>query len=175
MKRRIIQAFACAAIALIITATVAQAASPRGSRARPVPLHTAFVIPDSKGWKVRVNSSIPNATKLVLAENQFNDEPAAGRQFYMINVTATYAGSGRSAAFSGLTFSALGRSNVAYDSSDDCGVTPTEFDDFKKVFSGGSISGNVCFSVKKNDVPSLLLMVEPGFSFDDTLVFFKTR
>jgi hypothetical protein len=162
-------------IAGLVLVAVASAASPRGSRDRPVPVHNGISIPDSKGWKVRVNKSIPNATSMVLAENQFNDRPAAGRQFYIINITATYTGSGRSSAYSGLTFNALGRSNVAYDYEDDCGVTPSEFDDFKKVFSGGSISGNICFSVKRSDIPSLLLMVEPGFSFEDTLVFFRTR
>jgi hypothetical protein len=154
---------------------IALAASPRGSRANPVPMHEGAVIPESKGWRVKVNRSIPNATSMVLAENQFNDKPASGRQFFVINVTATYKGGGRSSVLEALTLSALGKSNVAYDTSDNCGVVPDELDTFKKVFSGGSLVGNVCFSVKKRDVASVLLMVEPSFSFNDVLIFFKTR
>ena len=40
---------------------------------------------------------------------------------------------------------------------------------------GGSISGNLCFSVKKTDVASLLLVVEPAFSFRDVERFFRVR
>ena len=150
-------------------------ASSYGSRSNPVPKHTSVSIAGSDGWRVRVNSSTPNATAAVLAENEFNDRPAAGRQFFIINVTETYTGKGKSNAMEGLTLSALGRSNVAYDYSDDCGVVPNEIEDTKDVFSGGSLTGNVCFSVKTSDAPSLLLMTEPGFSLDDTLAFFKTH
>lgn len=146
-----------------------------GSRSHPYPLHHFASIPDSHGWKLRVNKAIPNATAAVLAENQFNDPPAAGRQFFMINITASYTGTGSSQTLGALTLDALGRTNVAYDSSDSCGVTPNEFDEFKTVFRGGSLSGNLCFSVKRTDVASLLLLVEPGLSFSNAQDFLRLR
>jgi hypothetical protein len=158
-----------------LMATVASGATPKGSRGNPIPRHQTVSIPESEGWRIRVNGSVPNATRAVLAENQFNDPPAAGRQFFMINVTATYAGGGKSTLLGGVSFGALGRSNVAYDSGDSCGVVPKELDTFKDVFTGGKLTGNVCFSVRKSDVASLLLMVEPSISLNDRLVFFKTR
>jgi hypothetical protein len=167
---------ACGVIAAGVVAGVAAAAmAGYGSRSHPYPIHSFAAIPDSHGWKVRLNGSVPNATAAVLEENQFNDRPAAGRQFFMINVTVAYTGKGSSTALGDLTFSALGRSNVAYDTSDDCGVVPKELDEFKKVFSGGSLTGNLCFSVKRSDVSSLLLLVDPGFSFSDAQYFFRVR
>jgi hypothetical protein len=161
--------------AAVLAGTATGAVQATGDRAHPYPLHKSVVIPSSKGWKLRVNKSVPNATRLVLDENMFNDKPAVGRQFFMINVTLTYVDRGSSSPFSGLTLNALGRSNVAYDVGDSCGVIPKELDDFKKVYRGGSITGNVCFSVKRKDVASLLLLVEPGFSFEDTERFFRVR
>jgi hypothetical protein len=149
--------------------------TPVGTRSNPVPMHVTFTIPSSKGWSVRVNKAVPDATRLVLNANQFNDPPKTGRQYYMINVTIVYRGSGKSTPTGGLTFKALGRSNVAYDYSDDCGVVPDPLDTFKTVYSGGRLSGNVCFSVKKSDVSNLLLLAEPGFSFDDVSIFFRLR
>jgi hypothetical protein len=167
---------ALALAAALLAAVATAAASGRGDRTNPHPVRKTVSIPDSDGWHVRVNKSRPNANAAVRAENQFNDPPAAGRQFFIINVTVSYTGKGSDAPFSGLTFYALGRSNVAYDESEDgCGVVPNELDSFKKVFKGGKLTGNVCFSVRKSDVRSLLLMVEPGFSFEDTQVFFRTR
>jgi hypothetical protein len=162
-------------IALACAATVSAASYGKGTRGAPYPIHATVTIPGSKGWKVRVNSSVPNGTSKVLAANQFNDKPKAGRQFFLINVTVSYTGKGSSQPFSGLTFKALGRSDVAYDYQDDCGVLPSPLDDTKTVFSGGKLTGNICFSVKKTDVPSLLVYVEPAFSFSDTQVFFKLR
>jgi hypothetical protein len=138
-------------------------------------MHVTFTIPSSKGWSVKVNKTVPNATRLVLNANQFNDPPKRGRQFYMINVAVAYRGPGKSTPTAGLTFKALGRFNVAYDYQDSCGVVPGELDTFKTVYSGGRLSGNVCFSVKKSEVPSLLLLVEPGFSFEDASIFFRLR
>ena len=175
MKKRLMALSVAAACTTAFVGTATGAVHATGDRAHPYPVHKSVVIPSSDGWKLRVNKSVPNATQQVLDENMFNDKPAAGRQFFMINVKLTYVGKGSSSPYSGLTLKALGRSNVAYDYSDDCGVTPNELDDFKKVYSGGSISGNVCFSVKKSDVSSLLLLVEPGFSFDDTERFFRVR
>lgn len=147
----------------------------RGTRGDPHPRGRMIALRESEGWRLRVDGSIPNATSLVMAENQFNDRPAAGRQFFIIKLTVRYTGRGSSSLFEGATFKALARSNVAYDYEDDCGVIPAEIDDFKKVYTGGTLRGNVCFSVKKTDVRSLLLLVEPGFSFNETETFFRVR
>lgn len=174
MKRLV---FALLIASVVGVGALALAAGPRGSRGNPYPIHRLVALPESKGWKLRVNKSIPNATALVLAENQFNDRPKAGRQFFMINISLTYTGRGSASAFTSVDLSAVGRSNVAYESGldDSCGVVPNELEDLKKVFSGGRITGNICYSVRKGDASSLLLFYEPSFSLKDTQVFFKVR
>jgi hypothetical protein len=162
-------------VVLSLAAAAGAATFSRGSRSNPIPKNTVAAVPDSKGWKLRVNGTTPNATAAVLRQNMFNERPAAGRQFFMINVTASYVGKGSSEAYEGMTLDALGRSNVAYDFSDDCGVIPGDLETFKKVFSGGSLTGNICFSVRHTDAASLLLLAEPGFSFSDSQLFFRLR
>jgi hypothetical protein len=52
-------------------------AAPGSSRAAPFPIQTAGLT-DASGWKVTVVSVNFDGWPLVLAENQFNDAPAAG-------------------------------------------------------------------------------------------------
>jgi hypothetical protein len=163
-------------VAAALSASVALAVGGNGSRAKPYGLHTLVTLPEGKGWKLRVNKSVPNGTQLVLHANQFNDPPKPGHQFFIINVTLVYTGKGSQDVFSAGSLNAVGKSNVSYEpGSDDCGVVPGELDEFKKVFSGGQLSGNICFSVKNTDASSLLLYYEPLFSLKDTQVFFRVR
>lgn len=158
----------------VMTTAALATTSGYGSRANPWPMRTWVKLPETKGWSVRVNSVVPNATAAVLAENQFNDKPKVGRQFYIISMSVRYSGKGSQAELSAGSFSAVGGSNVAYSGFDDsCGVVPKELDEFKTLFSGGSITGNICFSVKRSDVASLKLYFEPTFSLNDTQVFFR--
>jgi hypothetical protein len=150
--------------------------SAEGTRTNPYPVRQNVSLPESEGWKLRVNGSIPNGTKAVMAANQFNDPPKPGRQFFLVNVTMTYTGSGSSSGYEAGTLKAVGRSDVSYeDYEDSCGVVPAELNLSKKVFAGGKVTGNVCFAVKKSDVRSLLVFYEPSFSLDDTEVFFRVR
>lgn len=175
--RRMLGATAMVTLAVLICSVVAGAAGGIGTRANPYKMRTLVALPGSKGWKLRVNKVIPNGTSLVMAENQFNDPPKPGRQFFIINVTLIYTGTKSTSPFGDVTLYAVGKSNVAYgtDLSDYCGVIPDKLDDFAKVFPGGRITGNICFSVRKPDAARLLLYYEPSFSLDDVQVFFKLR
>jgi hypothetical protein len=154
----------------------AVAGNGKGTRSKPYKLHTLVPLPESKGWKFRVNKSTPNANAAVHGANEFNSPPKPGRQFFMINVTMIYTGPGTSTAFEAGSFGAVGKTNVAYaQGTDDCGVLPNPLDDSTKVFSGGRITGNICFSVRKTDVSSLELFYEPLFSLNNVLKFFALK
>jgi len=116
---------------------------------------------------------IPDATQLVLAENQFNDPPEEGQQFFIVTVSATYEGEGSSTLRAGNTFQVVGDSAVAYKTFDpSCGVIPNDFA-YTEVFSGGTIEFNVCFSVKSGDTSSLVMFTEDYADFDsDKRVWF---
>ncbi|HEX7099466.1 MAG TPA: hypothetical protein VF377_09490 [Acidimicrobiia bacterium] len=151
------------------TTTQPDATSVLGTRESPVPVGEIVELGD---WRLRVAGVTPDATDQVLEENQFNEPPAEGRQFFMVHLEATYIGQESSNFWVDVSMKVVGPSNVAYESFEDsCGVIPDPIDDSGETFPGGSISGNACWSVSAEDAHGLVLIVEPGFSFDDTRAF----
>lgn len=135
-----------------------------GTRENPFPLGATVELSD--GWSITVNDVQPNARKAIQAENQFNDPPAPGQRFFLINITATYNGDD-SASFDGdYRLRAVGGTNVSYSTFENsCGVVPDEMTD-TEVFSGGTISGNICWAIDAEDSRNLVMYDDP-FSFGD--------
>lgn len=126
-----------------------------GGRLNPYPMGTSATLVDQ--WQMSVVDSDPNANDEVAQENQFNDPPASGTQFYMVRVRATYTGEGSSRFEGSYRLRALGQSGVTYSTFENsCGVIPDELED-PETFKGGTIEGNVCFEVRQEDVAGLLL------------------
>jgi hypothetical protein len=172
---------------VLAAAAAALAAAPKGSRPNPYRLRTFVRLPDSRGWKLRVNNSIPNATRAVTKWNKYNAPPRAGDQFFMINITLGYSGEMRTSP-SGIprrrfdspvspnSFSVVGRSNITYTTiTDTCGSVPGAMNFGWRVRSGKTVSGNICFSVSKTDVRGLLLKYESLRSLHPKQVFFRLR
>jgi hypothetical protein len=144
-----------------------------GTRGNPHPLGETVRVGE---WDVTVLSATQDATEAVLAENQFNDPPSEGRQFFVVEVSATYEGAESEEVFTGLTMSTVGDSAVAYTSFEDtCGVVPGELDAFSEVFPGGTQVGNLCWHVLTDDVESLVLIVDNAFSFDEDRAYLALR
>jgi len=135
------------------------APSPLGTRSEPVPVGAEVAF--ENGWTVKVLGTTPDGTAAVLAENQFNDPPAAGTQFYLVNVSAAYDGADSASPLGGLSFNALDRGNTQIREGR-CGVVPDPFDSFTEVFAGGSLTGNLCFAVSSERVDSLVMYVDAG-------------
>jgi hypothetical protein len=184
--RRATSLFVLLAVALAVAAA-ALAAAPKGSRARPYALHTFAGLTQSRGWKLRVNKSIPNASRAVTKWNKYNAPPRAGDQFFLINITLGYTGEGRRSP-SGLprrrfdspvspnSFSAVGKSNITYTAiTDSCGSVPHALNFGWRVRTGESVSGNICFSVSRTDVRGLVLKYESQRSLHPKALFFKVR
>jgi hypothetical protein len=162
------------ALSLLAVTSTALAGAPRGSRANPYPVGTKVRLPGGTPWKLRVNKSIPNATRLVLNWNRYNPPPERGHQFFIVTVTLEYFGKGWGYPFAPTRFSAVGRANIAYSlDGDSCGSIPRQLNFGKRVASGGSLTGNLCFSVWKSDVGSLLLAY--GTSPYSAKAFFRVR
>jgi len=152
------------------SAGIVNAGGPAGSRGNPIPTGQAALI---GSWEITVIGSAPDATDLVTAENTFNDPPNAGNQFLLVQVQATNRGIGSETPFEVMTFSAVGPSSVAYSYEDDCGVVPDPFPDFTEVFAGGTVEGNLCWSVTGDDAAALVLIVDAAFSIEDERAFFE--
>lgn len=111
-------------------------------------------------WRVESQSCIdhPRRIRADQAENQFNEAPAPGNQFYMVRVAVTYVGAS-SGSPSSLTFRSLGVSGVAFDQyQNSCGVLPDRLPS-NEAFPGGAVEGNVCWSIRSSDVASLTMLV----------------
>jgi hypothetical protein len=142
-----------------------------GTRENPIPLGTPPVALGD-GWQVRVASIMPDATEVVLRHNQSNKPPGAGKQFFMARVTATYTGEESSKFLASLRLSAVGASSVEYSIRESCGAIPDEFP-WAEVFSGGTVTGNICWQVATSDVPSLV-MYDNGQAADERIFFALT-
>jgi hypothetical protein len=149
----------------------------RGTIGNPYRLHTMAGIPGSGGWRLRVNSVTRDATKLILDANAINKPPAAGRQFYLWNVTLAYTGKQPSKMIDRVVFYARSPKARVYDFQfDTCGVVPRLIDDLKRLSAGQQISGTLCMSVAKRDAPTLLLLIEPATATPGTTrVYFGSR
>jgi plastocyanin len=125
-----------------------------GTRENPIPLgQTARIHPD---WEMTVVSVTPDATAFILGGDSFNEPPAEGQQFFLATVRLTYIGE-TSDEFYISDLNAVGHSAVGYNQFDDyCGTIPDELPT-RELFTGGTIEGNVCWSVATEDADSLVL------------------
>lgn len=125
-------------------------------------------------YEITVLSVIPNADDLVAAENQFNDQPGAGEQFFIARVSVTYTGSETGNPAFDLNFQSVGDQSSSYSTFDNgCGVVPEDQFNATELFEGGSAEFNVCWAIDSGDADSLELYVEPLIDFDSERVWFS--
>ena len=150
-----------------------------GDRGNPIPfgLATEVRFSESDHWEITVLATQPDGTTAVLEENQFNDPPEDGNQFYLITVRARYLGTGSATFDLGFRLKALGDVSVVYTTFENsCGVIPDEFPSYTELFTNGQLEGVACWQVASADADSLILIVESDFaSFDDERVWFSLR
>jgi hypothetical protein len=141
-----------------------------GTRENPMPFSETASIGE---WEIQVIDTTPDATQIVMDENQFNDPPAEGNQFFIARVAATYHGDDSGTFWIDVRLRALDDGGVAYEGMEArCGVIPDNISDAGEVFPGATIEGNTCWSVSSEHVGSLLMIVEPTFSWDRDRLFF---
>lgn len=134
-----------------------------GSLKHPIPIGLSGDL--GNGWRVKVNASIPNANQRVLNADPTNGPPPSGQQYFMVNLSARLHGKKAKYLQAGFRFRAVGRSKFGSYSTfrDFCGLLPDRDlqSDDSRVVPGGNISGNICWSVRKTDVPSLIMFNDP--------------
>jgi|GEM_PF-1692408 len=145
---------------------------PVGTRGNPYPVGETVSVGD---WEIEVTGITADATDDVMEENPYNDPPADGSQFMMVSIDATYAGSASEALEIAASFNVVGNRAVSYTFEDACGLIPDEIDSFAEVFPGGTVSGNMCWSVPSDDVDGIVMYVRKAFSFDEETQFLAVR
>lgn len=142
----------------------------QGTRENPYSVGDTVPVGD---WEVTITSVNHDAEDEIMAENQFNDPPAEGRQFVMVSLDATYVGDDSGLAWIDLQFSFVtGSGNTTGTSMDDyCGVTPGSLFDHGEQFPGATVSGNECFAVPADDIDGGMLIVHELFWEGDDRAF----
>ena len=144
------------------------AAQAAGTRAQPIPAGT----PANVGaWIITLGPTDTDAADAVAAENQFNDPPAAGRQFVMVQVSGQYNGSESKLPAVDLRIQFVGSAGntFGFGTDDHCGVIPNSFNEVGEVFTGATATGNECVSVPIDQINGVW-SIESGFGSD--AVFF---
>ncbi|WP_308797278.1 DUF2510 domain-containing protein [Agromyces silvae] len=134
-----------------------------GSREDPLAIGETISTDD---FDVVINSIDLNATEQVLAADEYNEPPAEGETYAIVNLTVTFKGEGSS------TDGMVGVDYVSADGvvKDDAyayawGVEP-EFG-LTELFTGGSTTGNLVLMLPAD--PDGVLLVSPGF-YDEAWV-----
>lgn len=138
--------------------TVAEDAE-EGTRANPYPLGTAVSDGD---WTITINSVELDATEAVLAENPFNDEPAADHLYILANLTAEYTGSDTDGAMPWINLKYVSPGGNTFDATDALAVAPDGFDSTTTLFEGASETGNIALQVPTDSVGDGVLTFTPG-------------
>jgi len=112
-----------------------------GTRENPYPIGQPV---ENQTWKATLGAP-REAGAEVAAENQFNDAPPAGMQYWIVPVTATYVGDATGSPAFDIRVNFVGSDNRTYD--DRCGVIPSPLADVGALYENGVAEGNVCVAV----------------------------
>lgn len=113
-----------------------------GSRDNPLPIGQTVRNPD---WQVTLGTP-HEAGAEIAAENQFNDPPKTGMEYWVVPITATYTGDDTGNAAFDIAVKFVGSDNRTYDDAKHS-VVQTPLNDVGELCKGGSAQGNVCVAV----------------------------
>lgn len=144
-------------------ATAAEA----GSRENPHPLGSII---ESDDWRVVINSVTFAATDAVMAANPFNEAPAEGSEYILVNYSTTYIGddpAGQTNSFVSVEYvTTEGTTINSYDAS---AVVPDPIDN-NTLYKDGTATGNTSFTVPTATAGQGVLAVRPGMFGDKIFV-----
>ena len=145
----------------------AEADAEDGTRAHPLAIGST--ISDSE-WEVTINSVDLDATDVIMAENPFNEAPADGNVYIMVEVTATYTGSNPEGETPWVTVEYVSAGGNSFASHDSMVVAPNSFDSLETLYEGASATGNISLEVPEDEIADGTLKVSPGL-FSDAVFF----
>lgn len=138
-----------------------------GTRENPAALGSEIV---GKDFTVKINSVNLAATDLVMAANEFNEAPAAGNVYALVNATVTYTGADSGYA-SEAEISYVSADGKVYNSFDSIAVAPEPTLGLDELYKGASATGNIVIQIPA--AGDGLVRVAPGIIADK--VFVRTK
>ena len=136
-------------------------------RNRSQPMPAGKPIEFANGTTISVESVTQNANQIIKRHDAWTDPPPSGHQFLLVEVKVANQGNEPIDIYIVSQLSLVGKSNVSYDKwSGECWTFPNEIDTNRTIFPGGSLSGNICFTVKSSDIDSLVMYLGPDVNGD---------
>ena len=146
------------------------------SRNQPMPV--GMPMDFGSGISVTVESVTENANQIIKRHDALTAPPPREHQFLLVTLEVANVGDEPIDIYMVNELSLVGNSNVSYDGglSDECWTFPNELDTSRTLFPTGSLSGNICFTVKSSDVDDLVMYYEStSFLGDDEFVYWTLR
>jgi hypothetical protein len=125
-----------------------------GSLQQPFPLGAPGLLAD--GWQLTISGVTPDAWTGIHSAVPSTTAPASDQRDYMLRVQATFQGQG-TGEFSRMRLALVSGIQTTYDQlHNSCGTVPDMVPP-NLMTPGGSVRGNVCFTVRASDIDSLVL------------------
>lgn len=150
------------------TAPKEDAAEQAGTRENPYPVGSII---ENDEWRIVVNSVTLAATDTVLAANEFNEPPAEGSEYILVNYSATYLGddaNGQMPALVAMEYVTADGTTV--NSFDNYATPPEPFDSTSPLYTDGTATGNVAFEVPTETAGQGVLAVRPSVIGDKVFI-----
>ncbi|MBF4621049.1 DUF4190 domain-containing protein [Clavibacter sp. VKM Ac-2542] len=145
-------------------------AQPGTSPDDPLPIGTPVTGEgiDGPEWQVTLGTPILDATAAVLAADPTNEPPAAGMQYAVVPVTATYLGSSTGDPLSELALGFLAADGTQYSAADSFvqAPAPAFTDAYEMLEPQGTASGNVVVEIPIDGAADGLWATAPGMIAD---------
>lgn len=148
-----------------------QADAKTGTRENPYALGSTI---ESKDWRVVINSVTLAATDVVMGASEFNEAPAEGSEYILVNYSATYIGddpNGQMPALMSIDYVTADGKTV--NSFDNFATVPDPIDTTSALYKDGTATGNAPFVVPSATADQGVLAVRPGMLSDKIFVAVK--
>ncbi|MFJ6280045.1 hypothetical protein [Arthrobacter subterraneus] len=145
------------------------AAASEGTRENPYPIGSVI---ENEEWRVVVNSVTLAATDAVMGANEFNEAPAEGSEYVLVNYSATYLGddpNGQIPAF-GATIEYVTADGTTVNSFDTPVIAPEPIDTTSTLYTDATATGNTVFEVPTASAGEGVLAVRAGMLGDKVFV-----
>lgn len=152
-------------------ATAEKPAANAGTRENPYPIGSVI---ESDDWRVVINSVTLAATDAVVAANPFNEPPAAGSEYVVVNYSTTYIGDdadGQMPAFVSIEYVTADGKTI--NGLDKLVVAPNPIDTTSTLYKDATATGDVAVEVPAASAGQGVLAVRPGMLGDKVFVAVK--
>lgn len=148
-----------------------EGSSEDGTRGNPYPIGSTI---ENDEWRVVVNSVTPAATDAVLSENDFNEPPADGSQYMLVDYSTTYLGDNTDGEIpASVIVEYVTADGTTVNSFDNIVVAPDPIDTTSTLYTDGTATGNAAFEVPTDTADQGVLAITPGILGDKVFVAVK--